>query len=152
MLWKRSQFKTSRRATTHGRTTGNGVLMVKDVILKNIKCVWTYLQLNEFSRASLITFWTYLVLSITLHSHKPLYIWHTTHRAITQKSSMISAGWGTSGAVTSATVITLLRAFSSRVATRSRNASFSSCRRFILWASSSKLISTGSGMHCTTYQ
>ena len=39
MLWKRSQFKTSRRATTRGRTAGNGVLMLKDVILKNIKCV-----------------------------------------------------------------------------------------------------------------
>ena len=39
MLWKRSQFKTSRRATTRGRAVGNGVLMLKDVILKNIKCV-----------------------------------------------------------------------------------------------------------------
>jgi len=35
--------------------------MLKDVILKNIKCVETYLQLNEFSRISLITFRTYLV-------------------------------------------------------------------------------------------
>ena len=39
MVCKRSQFKTSRRATTRGRTAGNGVLMLKDVILKNIKCV-----------------------------------------------------------------------------------------------------------------
>ena len=39
MLCKRSQFKTSRRATTRGRTAGNGILMLKDVILKNIKCV-----------------------------------------------------------------------------------------------------------------
>ena len=39
MFCKRSQFKTSRRATTRGRTAGNGVLMLKDVILKNIKCV-----------------------------------------------------------------------------------------------------------------
>ena len=61
MLCKRTQFKTSRRATTCGRTAGNGVLILKDVTLKNIKCVWTYLQLNEFSRISLITFQAYLV-------------------------------------------------------------------------------------------
>ena len=39
MFSKKSQFKTSRRATTRGRTAVNGVLMLKDVILKNIKCV-----------------------------------------------------------------------------------------------------------------
>ena len=39
MFWKRSRFKTSRRATTRDRTAGNGVLMLKDVILKNIKFV-----------------------------------------------------------------------------------------------------------------
>ena len=39
MFCKRSQFKTSRRATMRGRTAGNGVLMLRDVILKNIKCV-----------------------------------------------------------------------------------------------------------------
>ena len=61
MLCKRTQFKTSRRATTCGRTAGNSVLILKDVTLKNIKCVWTYLQLNEFSRISLITFQAYLV-------------------------------------------------------------------------------------------
>jgi hypothetical protein len=39
MLWKRSQFKTSREATTRSRTAGNGVLMLNDVILKNRKCL-----------------------------------------------------------------------------------------------------------------
>ena len=39
MLWKRSQFKTSRRATTRGRTSGNGVLILKDVIFWRILSV-----------------------------------------------------------------------------------------------------------------
>ena len=39
MFCKISQFNTSRRGTTRGRTAGNGVFTLKDVILKNIVCV-----------------------------------------------------------------------------------------------------------------